>query len=73
MAAALAKLGRLTEARAAAARELQLHPTFRYSRVNARCSKMRTRRQLRRSAGSNRRQQAVVGLRLGFGTGGMPV
>lgn len=32
MAAALAKLGRLAEARAAAARVLQLHPTFRYSR-----------------------------------------
>jgi TolB-like protein/Flp pilus assembly protein TadD len=32
MAAALAKLGRLTEAKAAAARVLQLHPTFRYSR-----------------------------------------
>jgi TolB-like protein len=32
MAAALAKLGRLDEARAAAARVLQLHPTFCYSR-----------------------------------------
>ena len=32
MAAALAKLGRLDEARAAAARVLQLHPTFRYGR-----------------------------------------
>ncbi len=32
IAAALAKLGRLTEARAAAARVLQLHPTFRYGR-----------------------------------------
>jgi tetratricopeptide (TPR) repeat protein len=31
MAAALAKLGRLKEAREAAARVLQLHPTFRYS------------------------------------------
>jgi tetratricopeptide (TPR) repeat protein len=30
--AALAKLGRLAEARAAAAKVLQLHPTFRYSR-----------------------------------------
>jgi TolB-like protein len=30
--AALAKLGRLNEARAAAARVLELHPTFRYSR-----------------------------------------
>ncbi len=32
LAAALAKLGRLEEARAAAARVLELHPTFRYSR-----------------------------------------
>jgi tetratricopeptide (TPR) repeat protein len=32
LAAALAKLGRLDEARAAAARVLELHPTFRYSR-----------------------------------------
>jgi tetratricopeptide (TPR) repeat protein len=32
LAAALAKLGRLQEARAAAARVLELHPTFRYSR-----------------------------------------
>jgi TolB-like protein/DNA-binding SARP family transcriptional activator len=32
LAAALAKLGRLEEARAAAARALELHPTFRYSR-----------------------------------------
>lgn len=32
LAAALAKLGRLTEAKAAASRVLQLHPTFRYSR-----------------------------------------
>ncbi len=32
LAAALAKLGRLPEARTAAARVLQLHPTFRYSR-----------------------------------------
>ncbi|MCW5771545.1 MAG: tetratricopeptide repeat protein, partial [Rhodospirillaceae bacterium] len=32
MAAALAKLGRLDEARAAAARVLQLQPNFRYSR-----------------------------------------
>jgi tetratricopeptide (TPR) repeat protein len=32
LAAALAKLGRLDEARAAAARALELHPTFRYSR-----------------------------------------
>src|SRR6185312_3614542 len=32
LAAALAKLGRLDEARAAAARVLELHPAFRYSR-----------------------------------------
>jgi TolB-like protein len=32
LAAALAKLGRVEEARAAAARVLELHPTFRYSR-----------------------------------------
>lgn len=32
LAATLAKLGRLTEAKAAAARVLELHPTFRYSR-----------------------------------------
>jgi TolB-like protein/tetratricopeptide (TPR) repeat protein len=32
LAAALAKLGRLDEAKAAAARVLELHPTFRYSR-----------------------------------------
>jgi tetratricopeptide (TPR) repeat protein len=32
LAAALAKLGRMEEARAAAARVLELHPTFRYSR-----------------------------------------
>jgi TolB-like protein len=32
LAAALAKLGRLQDARAAAARVLELHPTFRYSR-----------------------------------------
>lgn len=32
LSAALAKLGRLEEARAAAARVLELHPTFRYSR-----------------------------------------
>lgn len=32
LAAALARLGRLDEARAAAARVLELHPTFRYSR-----------------------------------------
>jgi TolB-like protein len=32
LAAALAKLGRLEDARAAAARVLELHPTFRYSR-----------------------------------------
>jgi hypothetical protein len=32
LAAALAKLGRLEEARVAAARVLKLHPTFRYSR-----------------------------------------
>jgi tetratricopeptide (TPR) repeat protein len=32
LAAALAKLGRLEEARAAAARVLELHPTFRYGR-----------------------------------------
>ena len=32
LAAALAKLGRLDEARAAAARVLELHPRFRYSR-----------------------------------------
>ncbi|MBR0751459.1 winged helix-turn-helix domain-containing protein [Bradyrhizobium jicamae] len=32
LAAALARLGRLEEARAAAARVLELHPTFRYSR-----------------------------------------
>jgi len=32
LAAALAKLGRLEEAKAAAARVLELHPTFRYSR-----------------------------------------
>jgi tetratricopeptide (TPR) repeat protein len=32
LAAALAKLGRMSEARRAAARVLQLHPTFRYSR-----------------------------------------
>lgn len=32
LAAALAKLGRLEEARAAAARVLELHPTFRYNR-----------------------------------------
>jgi TolB-like protein len=32
LAAALAKLGRVKEARAAAARVLELHPTFRYSR-----------------------------------------
>src|SRR5436190_3584905 len=32
LAGALAKLGRLEEARAAAARVLELHPTFRYSR-----------------------------------------
>ncbi|SFO19810.1 TolB amino-terminal domain-containing protein [Bradyrhizobium sp. Ghvi] len=32
LAAALAKLGRLQEARAAAARALELHPTFRYGR-----------------------------------------
>src|SRR5215475_4435981 len=32
LAAALAKLGRLEEARAAAARVLELHPTFRFSR-----------------------------------------
>jgi tetratricopeptide (TPR) repeat protein len=32
LAAALAKLGRLDEARAAAARVLELHPTFRYGR-----------------------------------------
>lgn len=32
LAAALAKLGRLEEASAAAARVLELHPTFRYSR-----------------------------------------
>src|SRR5260370_23980928 len=32
LAAALAKLGRLQEARAAAARVLELHPTFRYGR-----------------------------------------
>ena len=32
LAAVLAKLGRLNEARAAAARVLELHPTFRYSR-----------------------------------------
>jgi len=32
IAAALAKLGRLAEARAAAAQVLRLHPTFRYSR-----------------------------------------
>jgi tetratricopeptide (TPR) repeat protein len=32
LAAALAKLGRQEEARAAAARVLELHPTFRYSR-----------------------------------------
>lgn len=32
LSAALAKLGRLDEARAAAARVLELHPTFRYSR-----------------------------------------
>jgi len=32
LAAALAKLGRLAEARAAAARVLELHPSFRYSR-----------------------------------------
>jgi TolB-like protein len=32
LAAALAKLGRLAEARTAAARVLELHPTFRYSR-----------------------------------------
>jgi len=32
LAAALAKLGRVDEARAAAARVLELHPTFRYSR-----------------------------------------
>ncbi|MCK1385145.1 winged helix-turn-helix domain-containing protein [Bradyrhizobium sp. 21] len=32
LAAALAKLGRLQEARAAAARVIELHPTFRYSR-----------------------------------------
>jgi hypothetical protein len=31
LAAALAKLGRLDEARAAAARVLELHPSFRYS------------------------------------------
>jgi tetratricopeptide (TPR) repeat protein len=32
LAAALAKLGRIDEARAAAARVLELHPMFRYSR-----------------------------------------
>ena len=32
LAAALARLGRLEEARAAAARVLELHPTFRYGR-----------------------------------------
>jgi hypothetical protein len=32
LAAALAKLGRLDEAKAAAARVLELHPAFRYSR-----------------------------------------
>jgi hypothetical protein len=32
LAGALAKLGRLEEARAAATRVLELHPTFRYSR-----------------------------------------
>ncbi len=32
LAAALAKLGRLQEAKAAAARVLELHPTFRYGR-----------------------------------------
>ena len=32
LAAALAKLGRLDEARIAAARVLELHPTFRYGR-----------------------------------------
>jgi Flp pilus assembly protein TadD len=32
LAAALAKLGRMDEARAAAARVRELHPTFRYSR-----------------------------------------
>jgi hypothetical protein len=32
LSAALARLGRLEEARSAAARVLELHPTFRYSR-----------------------------------------